>query len=156
MPRQRLPNLPRTPAGLINNCAIANGASSAECQVCGGNCPDEYRVISKRIVTPTIFDDITPLPEGQQLPSFRRAVRMKVSWGDETIQPVQYNVFHTGSIELEVEVSPDEDVAVIYRQVWAELEKLGAEQYRAKRDGFLDRLTDTAATVRARAKNPSR
>jgi hypothetical protein len=30
----------RTPDGQINNCAAANGASAAECQMCGGRCPD--------------------------------------------------------------------------------------------------------------------
>lgn len=81
---------------------------------------------------------------------------MRVTWGDETIQPVQYNVFHTGSIEMEVELQPGDDPAEVYRDVWAQLERLGQQQYAAKRDGFMNRLTDTAQTVRNRAKNPTR
>lgn len=30
----------RTPAGTINNCALANGFAVRECQLCGGRCPD--------------------------------------------------------------------------------------------------------------------
>ena len=32
--------LPRTPDGTINNCAVANGEPSSECQMCEGACPD--------------------------------------------------------------------------------------------------------------------
>ena len=38
------PSLPpvmlRTPEGQINNCSLANGDAEANCQICGGNCPD--------------------------------------------------------------------------------------------------------------------
>jgi hypothetical protein len=30
----------RTPDGAINNCALANGDTEANCQICSGSCPD--------------------------------------------------------------------------------------------------------------------
>lgn len=86
-----------------------------------------------------------------------RIRRMRVTWGDETIQPVQYNVFHTGAIEVEVDLLPGEDPALVHAQTYELLERLGTMQYRLKRDAFLARLHDTAQTVRSRsAKNPPR
>lgn len=36
-------DLPRCPDGTINNCALANGHSESECQMCDGRCPDRGR-----------------------------------------------------------------------------------------------------------------
>ncbi len=94
-----------------------------------------------------------PPPPGHAL---HRVRSIRVMWGDETIQPVQYNVFHVGSIEMEVTVNPGEDPAAVHASAYAALEQMGAEQYRLKRDAFLSRLADTAQVVRARAKNPTR
>ncbi len=86
-----------------------------------------------------------------------RIRRMRVTWGDETIQPVQYNVFHTGAIEVEVDLLPGEDPAVVHAQTYHLLEQLGTRQYHLKRDAFLARMLDTAQAVRSRsAKNPTR
>ena len=130
----------RTPEGRINNCAKANGDAEANCQVCGGSCFER-------------FAPDQPPPSGHPLSRVRS---MRVMWGDETIQPVQYNVFHTGTVEMEVMLRPGDDPAQVHAMVYEELERLGAEQYRLKRDAFLARLADTAQTVRARAKNPTR
>lgn len=35
--------LPRTPSGTINNCALACGYPEAECQMCPNKCPDRAR-----------------------------------------------------------------------------------------------------------------
>ncbi len=95
-----------------------------------------------------------PPPAGHQHTRIRR---MRVTWGDETIQPVQYNVFHTGAIEVEVELMPGEDPTLVHAQTYELLERLGTMQYRLKRDAFLARLADTAQTVRtSSAKNSSR
>ncbi len=36
-------SLERTPDGHINNCALANGDSEENCQMCDGQCPDRSR-----------------------------------------------------------------------------------------------------------------
>jgi hypothetical protein len=37
------PVLLRTPEGSINNCSLSHGEKEADCQVCGGKCPDRNR-----------------------------------------------------------------------------------------------------------------
>lgn len=39
----------RTPDGHINNCSLANGEPSDECQMCGGECPDAARFVARRV-----------------------------------------------------------------------------------------------------------
>lgn len=36
-------DLPRTPEGHINNCALANSDKESNCQICAGQCPDKLK-----------------------------------------------------------------------------------------------------------------
>ena len=61
--QESVEDLPRTPDGDINNCALANGETSDTCQMCKGDCPDKDRVFPIRLPKPqtvNVFDDDRP------------------------------------------------------------------------------------------------
>lgn len=78
-------------------------------------------------------------------------MRLSVTWGDEHIQPVQYNGFHVGSVALEVTVVPGQDPVVVYGEVWKLLEQLGREQFRRKLEAYVGRLKESGDYVRTNA-----
>ena len=47
-------DLPRTPDGDINNCALANGVEEKDCQMCQERCPDRERFKA----APSLFDPL--------------------------------------------------------------------------------------------------
>ena len=80
-----------------------------------------------------------------------RVTRMVVTWGEEVHQPIQYNGFRVGSIELEIEVAPGEDPRRAYGRAWQLCEQLGARQAELKLQGFLKRLKQSAIAAREEA-----
>ena len=72
-----------------------------------------------------------------------------VTWGEEVIQPIQYNGFRVGALTLTTPVLPNETVTQAYERVWRMLDKLGRDQFKRKLDGFSERLRDAANRVRS-------
>lgn len=85
-------------------------------------------------------------PEDEVNPSGIRKLRVK--WGSEHIQPIQYNGFHIGDLEIEIEVSPNETPEECYDRAWSWLERMVAKQYEAKLQGFIGRVTNAAKSMR--------
>lgn len=75
---------------------------------------------------------------------------IRVCWGEEVLQPVQYNGVRVGPLEVLVEVQPGEDPSEVYERTWAWLDALGREQYERKMTGFLGRLKDASQKARAK------
>lgn len=73
---------------------------------------------------------------------------MRIKWGSEHIQPIQYNGFHIGDLEIEIDVAPNETPEECYARGWAWLERMVAKQYDLKLQGFLGRVTRAAAFVK--------
>ncbi len=73
---------------------------------------------------------------------------LTVTWGEEYIQPVQFNGVRIGALEAVVDVPPGADPTEVYEQTWQWLDGLGAEQYRRKMEAFLIRLTDAGKRAR--------
>lgn len=71
-----------------------------------------------------------------------------VTWGEEVLQPIQYNGFRIGPITLSTPVKEGETVEQAYSRVWAMLAKLGERQFTDKLDTFKNHLREGAASVR--------
>jgi hypothetical protein len=71
-----------------------------------------------------------------------------VTWGEEVLQPVQYNGFRVGPITVSMPVLSGESIAQAYERVWQIVDGLGQRQFQAKLDGWKARLREAAAEVR--------
>lgn len=96
----------------------------------------------QRVGPPADKTDEAPLPA----PANVRSIR--VTWGEEVHQPIQYNGFRVGAIEVLVDVLPAEDVREVYERTFAWLEELGRDQFRRKLDGFLTRVAEASTTTK--------
>lgn len=73
---------------------------------------------------------------------------MRVVVGEEVFQPIQFNGFRVGACELEVEVPPNEDVAVVYARVRDALEAMQRNQFERKLEAWAERVEEAAGHVR--------
>lgn len=77
--------------------------------------------------------------------------QIRVVWGEEVHQPIQYNGFRVGPIEVLVEVLPGESAAEVYERTYAWLDSLGKDQFRRKVSGFLGRLAEASTITKKNA-----
>lgn len=65
---------------------------------------------------------------------------LSVTWGEEVYQPVQFHTFRVGPITASAKVAEGQSIAGVYRQLWAELDRLGRAQFEEKLAGALERI----------------
>lgn len=75
---------------------------------------------------------------------------LTVTWGEETIQPIQFNGLRFGGLSLTVPLRPGDNIAEAYRQAWELLDQLGREQFEAKLAGWKERVRAARAEVTRR------
>lgn len=93
-------------------------------------------------------------PEDQSvIPPPANVKQIRVVWGEEVIQPIQYNGFRVGPIEVLVDVMPGEDAGEVYERTFAWLDQLGKDQFRRKVSGFLGRIAE-ASTITKKSASP--
>lgn len=97
------------------------------------------------------FDGFPDKTDESETPAVEGIRRIVVTWGDEYIQPIQFNGFHTGSIEVEVDVPPGADARQVHANTYKFLEDLGQQMYNRKVGAFIARLKDASAQTRANA-----
>lgn len=73
---------------------------------------------------------------------------IRVTWGEEVIQPVQYNGFRIGGLELQIDLLPGESPEMAYERGWAILDRIGRKQFELKLKGFAERLGAAQRGVR--------
>lgn len=78
--------------------------------------------------------------------------QITVTWGEEHIQPIQFNGFKFGGISVVADVHPAETVREAHDRIFALLEELGQKQFEAKLTGFLERAKQASQVVRRSAK----
>lgn len=83
-----------------------------------------------------------PTPAGVRVKS------MRVVWGEEVHQPIQFNGFRVGAIEAEVELPPGADPAKVYDAVWNKLAELGQQQFDKKMQAWAERMEQAGEFVR--------
>lgn len=95
----------RTPEGHINNCALANGANEADCQICGGDCPDSTRFITPDPSSFALASAKTVLKyDDQDLPAERVAEKQGLV------------VVYPESNELQIDIDSDEAFVAFLEQ----------------------------------------
>lgn len=77
--------------------------------------------------------------------------QITVTWGEEVIQPIQYNGFRVGPLSMTVDVLPHETPREAYARVWKLLDDIGQEQFAQKLAGFMQRAKASGQAVRSRA-----
>jgi hypothetical protein len=76
--------------------------------------------------------------------------RITIKWGSEHIQPIQYNGFHVGDLEIVMDVAPNETPDECYARGWAWLERMVETQFELKLQGFMGRVQRAAQKVRTK------
>lgn len=74
--------------------------------------------------------------------------QLTVRWGEEVHQPIQFNGFRVGNIEMTVDVPDGMTAEEVYREVYARLDRMGQEQFADKLQGWSDRVDEAAQHVR--------
>jgi len=102
----------------------------------------------------SVFDGFDPGLSAPKAPPPPGVRRLTVTWGDEYIQPIQFNGFHTGTLEIVVDVPEGGDATALYNQAFEFLAELGQQQFQRKCAAYLAHLKEAAtATRNARATN---
>lgn len=73
---------------------------------------------------------------------------IRVKWGDETIQPVQFNGLHVGEIEVESSILPGETLEEAHARIFEVLERIGQKQFETKLKGFVTRMSTAQRAAR--------
>ncbi len=76
--------------------------------------------------------------------------QLRVTWGREHFQPIQYHGMDVGPFELTVTLGDDESVLEAYRRARAQLQEIARLEHETKLAEFLGRIETTAQTMRAR------
>jgi hypothetical protein len=93
------------------------------------------------------FED-KALPREEDLKPLEGVRKISVTWGEESLAPIQYNTVRYGGITMEVDVPDGADPEQVYLQTWELLDKLGKQQFLRKLDGFLERAKTAGAEVK--------
>ena len=64
--------------------------------------------------------------------------QISVTWGEEVLQPVQFNGFRVGPISMTAPILPGETPREAYERVWNALNELAEKQFVAKAKTFGD------------------
>ncbi len=75
---------------------------------------------------------------------------LKVVWGEETHNPIQYHTVKCGGLEATVVLGADDDVKEVARRAWQTLDEIAREQFEAKLDGFFGRARQAASRATKR------
>lgn len=65
-----------------------------------------------------------------------------VSWGEETIHPVQYNGFRFGGLVVTAPVQPGESLRDAHDRIYAELDVIAKLQFKEKLVAYIERLKE--------------
>lgn len=150
--------LPRTQAGFVNNCAVANGQLERLCQVCEGKCPDRERFKVEGTRHLLFYGEGDPV--GAQAAAAREAPReeeaeqragerafaeaaglVEVTWGEELFKPLDYNGIRLGPFKATTAVRPGETVADAVVRLHAELAEAAKRVFGEKRRVYLQELS---------------
>lgn len=69
---------------------------------------------------------------------------LKVVWGEETHNPIQYHTVKVGGLEATLVLGADADVKEAAREAFKLLGEIAQEQFEAKLDGFFGRAKQAA------------
>ena len=137
----------RTPDGTINNCALANGEPEAECQMCGGACPDHDRFrMAKHAGLIAPRPEITAFIEEHEQRAGERAFAeaagqsVEVTWGEELFQPVQFNAFRVGPFKATTVVRAGESVGEALLRLHREIAATAQAIRQEKADDYVKAL----------------
>ena len=88
-------------------------------------------------------------PKEQTVADTATTGNITVTWGEEVLQPIQYNGFRVGPLTITAPILPGETVLQAYHRLWTMLDKLGREQFDRKLSGWLERVKAAGTAVRA-------
>lgn len=77
--------------------------------------------------------------------------QISVTWGEQVIQPIQYNGFRVGPLSMTADVLPHETPREAYARVWRILDDLAREQFDAALQNFIRNAKAAGQAVRSRA-----
>ena len=78
-----------------------------------------------------------------------RVTSLTVTWGEEYIQPLQFNGFKFGGISITVEVPPGVQPEHVHAEMWNRLNKMAEFEFHTKLAGYTERLKEAHAHVAA-------
>ena len=78
-----------------------------------------------------------------------RVKLVRVLWGEEVHQPIQFHTMRVGPFETTIEIRPGDDIPKMARAAWALLDEVAKEQFADKLDGYLSRIKETNAKTKS-------
>jgi hypothetical protein len=78
-----------------------------------------------------------------------RVTSITVTWGEEYIQPLQFNGFKFGGISMTLEVPPGVQPEHVHVEAWNRLNKMAEFEFTTKLAGYIERLKEAHEHVAA-------